>query len=228
MLGCLITASSVAVIAILIGSFDSIVWRSLGTVLSAIIHIGIIFIVLSMTSSDDENPAIVRSTNFAVNSAMLIATLSFLTSVFGTWGILDSEVAFKLYTTYAITLFVILHAKTLMDIKAINSKTSPYVYANYAVMGVVALLIAGVVWIDADLLNGFYGRLLAASVIIDVTLSVIIAVMQRLYIQKHPELTANKAVNDSSYGASRLIVALLLFMFVVFPLIGVLSNFAGR
>lgn len=49
----------------------------------------------------------------------------------------------------------------------------------------------------ADLLKGFYGRLLAASAIVDVASSTIIAGLQRLYLQKHPDLvTENRGAGS--------------------------------
>lgn len=217
MLGCLIVAALVAVVAVLAGSFDSIVWKALETVFSAAIHIGILFLVLSITSNNDENPALVRSANFVINGTMVIAILSFFTSIFSIWSVLDGEVSFKLYITYVILLFVMLHIKTLMDIRAVHMKVTPYVYANYVLVILVSLLLFGAVWSHVYLLDGFYGRLLAASAIVDVTLSVVVAVIHRLYLQKQPELMED--VRRRPYGALRLIVVAILFLFIVLPLL---------
>lgn len=221
LLGCLIAAASVAVVAILIGSMSEVVWRSIGTIFSAIIHIGIVFAIISITTSG--NSKVARTTDFVVNASLVIAICSFFTSVFSTWDVLDGEIAAKLYATYIVLLLSVLHGKTLLDVEAVYQKVKPYVLANLVFIGLVAAMVLGVVYVDEGwrLLDGFYGRLLAASAVISVTLSVVVAVMHRLFIQKHPELQTVKA----KHSAGRIIVAILLLVFVVFPLISTILGF---
>lgn len=225
LLGTLIVSAAVAVIAILVGEMNDIVWRAIGTVVSAMFHIGVVFAIVSIAAGDATRRES-RSTAFVINSAMAIASLSFFTSIFGIWGILDGEISLKLYATYAVALFALVHAKTLADIGAINQGLKPYVLANYALIVLVVLLILGAVYAPGawDILDGFYGRLLAASVIVDVTLSISIAVLHRIYLQKHPELQPAQANTTGSGG--RIIVAILLFVFVVWPLLSLLRSFA--
>ena len=217
MLGCLIVAATVAVLAILIGSFSDITGRALGTVLAALFHIAILFGLVSITTSDDDKTK--RSSDFVLNVSVVIAVISFFTSVFGIWEVLSGEVIWKLYITYVVVLFAMFHAKTLFDASVVYQKVRPYAYANYALIALVSLMILGLVYLPErlDLLSRFYGRLLAASAIVDVTLSVIVAVMQRLYVQQHPQLQKKQPVQ--AHGATRLIVALLLFFFVIIPML---------
>jgi hypothetical protein len=225
LLGTLVVAATIAVVAILIGELNDTVWRAVGTVLSAMIHIGIVFTVISLGVG--KNPATKRSTDLVVNSAMIIAVLSFFTSVFGIWDLLDSELAAKLYLTYAVVLFALLHVKTLMDVEAVYSGVKSYILANYVLIVAVASMILLVIHIPSgwDLLSGFFGRLLAALAIIDATLSVSIAVMHRLYLQKHPELATQTAHHDPNVSG-RIIVAILLFVFVVWPMLSMLISFS--
>ncbi len=225
LLATLIIAAAVAVVAILIGEINDTVWRSVGTVLSAMIHIGIVFTIISFGTGT--NPLTKRSTDAVINTTMVIAILSFFTSIFAVWGFLDAEIATKLYLTYAVVLFALLHAKTLMDVAVVYVKSKPYVLANCALIITVASLIVAVIALPSgwDMLSGFYGRLLAATAIVDVTLSIVIAVMHRLYLQKHPELATNTAKHDTQ-AAGRIIVAVLLFVFVVWPMLSVLMSMA--
>lgn len=219
MLGCVIAAAAVAVIAILVGTMNEVAWRAIGTLISAMVHIAILFGVISMSAPT--TPELARSSNFAINSSMVIAILSFFTSVFGIWDVLPGDIAGKLYATYLISLVAILHAKTLMDIEILDNKNKPLVYANYAFI----LLVAGMLLVliygqnAGQLLGGFFGRALAASAIIDVTLSVVLAVRARLYMQKFPELRERYAPKGSGSPVARVIVALLLLIFVILPII---------
>ena len=216
MLYCLVTAAIVAVVTILIGKFTDTTGRALGTVFVALLHIGIVFGLVSTIASKktDVSP---KSTEFVVNASILIVVLSFFTSVFTIWQVMTGDLPLKLYTTYVVALFAMVHTKTLIDVDVSYRKVRSYVQANYVFIGVVALMILGAVYAsDAHaLLSGFYGRLLAASAVVDVTLSVIVAVMYRLYLQQHPELVKEKPAR--SHSSLRVILAVLFFFFFVLP-----------
>ncbi|QQS18785.1 hypothetical protein IPL68_01810 [Candidatus Saccharibacteria bacterium] len=188
MLGCVIAAAGVAVVAVLAGSMGDAGWRAVWTVFSAMIHTALLFGIVSTTATN--NPLLVRSTNMVINTSMVVAMLSFFTSVMGIWGVMDGGLAARLYATYIVSLFLVLHGKSLMDIQVQFEKVRSYVRVNYLFMVIVACLILGVVYAPdgSSILSGFYGRLLAASAIVDVTLSIVVIGMYRLYIQKHPEL----------------------------------------
>lgn len=190
-LGCLIAAASVAVFAILVGSMDGTAWRAIGTIFIAVIHIFLLFLVLP---ANRPGVSQTRSVNMVINVLTVIVVASFFTSVANTWGAIDSSLAGKLYGTFIISFISLLHAKGLMDIEDINPTVRSVVRANYAFVALIALLIIGLIYLEnaSSLLSGFYGRLLAASLVVDVTLSIIVTVMHRLYLQKHPELIVKK------------------------------------
>ncbi|MCA9327325.1 hypothetical protein KDA14_02230 [Candidatus Saccharibacteria bacterium] len=217
MLGCVIGAATVAVTAILAGGLGDTGTNAIFTVLSATVHVAILFGVVSTT--DSKNPLEQRSTNIVINTSMILAVLSFFTSVLGIWGVIDGGIAGRLYATYTVLLFLILHGKTLMDVQAVYDKVRPYVYANYVLMLLVAGLILGAVYAPTswEILSGFYGRLLAASAIVDVTLSIVVAGMHRLYVQKHPELNARKDTRGSGHNWLKLILIIIFFFFFVGP-----------
>ena len=217
MLGCLILAAAVAVVTILIGEFTDTTGKALSTVFAALIHIGVVFGLVSMTASTSE--AQQKSSDVVANISIGIAVLSFFTSIFGIWDMIGMELLGKLYMTYVVALFAVLHTKTLLDVQTLYKKVTPYVYANYVFIGLVAFLILGLVYSPdrVDLISGFYGRALAASAIIDVTLGIIIAVMHRLYLQQHPVKQAPGVVTPASSG-TRIVLVLLFFFFVLWPL----------
>lgn len=217
MLGCLVVAAAVAVITILLGEFTDTTGKALGTVFAALIHIGIVFGLVSMTAPG--NKVLQKSSDIVVNISIGIVVLSFFTSIFGIWDILQGETLGKLYMTYVVALFAVLHTKTLLDVELIYKKVAPYVYVNYVFIVLVACMILGLVYLPdrIDLISGFYGRALAASAIIDVTLSVVVAVMHRLYLQQHPK-KQDEAHRSGANSGVRIILVLLLFLFIIWPL----------
>lgn len=219
MLGILVAGAVIAVIAILAGSMGSTAWRAVGTLLAALIHLMVLFGVLSMVSGADDKFR--RSNDTLVNVSLAIAALSLFTSVFLIWDVMSSNLASKLYITYLVVMIAVIHAKVLTDVMTVYGKMRYYVYANYFFIAVVALMILGPVYLEAvrDLLSGFYGRMLAASAVVNVTLSAVIAVMHRLYLQKHPELADQVRAKSSGMSAGRLILLALLILFVGLPLL---------
>lgn len=224
MLGCLIVAAAVAVVTILIGEFTDTTGRALGTVFVALIHIGIVFGLVSMAAP--ETKVLQKSSDAVVNILIGIVILSFLTSIFGVWDILQGEILGKLYMTYVVILVAVLHVKVLLDVQLMYKKVTPYVYANYVFIALVACMILGLVYASngSDLISGFYGRALAASAIIDVTLSIVVAVMHRLYIQQLP--SAQSKAHPSGVGSVvRIIFVLLFFFLIILPLSIILFRF---
>lgn len=226
MLGCLIVAAAVAVGAVLIGEFNQTTWRALGTVFAAIIHIGILFAVISTASSKVTHPSIERAQEFVINTAIVIAVMSFFTTVLGTWDVLTGDVPAKFYGTYAVVLFAVLHVKTLFDIQILYQKARNIIYANYGFIFFVAILLLYAIWAGTDVLSGFTGRLLAAAAIIDATLSIIAAVLFKLHAQKDPEL-AQQLKGPARSASTKVIIAILLFIFVVWPVIQFIAFFSG-
>lgn len=224
MLGCLLVAAGVAIIAILIGNFDELTWRSLGTVFSAVIHIFVLLALL--TGLPENNPITKKSSNIVLNATIVIVVLSFFNSVFSIWGLLDASLTGKLFMTFVILLVAIVHAKALEDVCVFYAKLSGLVYANFAFILLVAGLLLGLIYFDSyNLLEGFYGRLLAVSAIVDVTLGIVIAVMQRFYVQKHPDLFIKKE-SAGAPSSSRVIVAIFLFLLVSVPILALIFAFA--
>lgn len=226
MLGCLIVAAAVAVGAVLIGEFNQTTWRALGTVFAAIIHIGILFAVISTASSKVTHPSIERAQEFVINTAIVIAVMSFFTTVLGTWDVLTGDVPAKFYGTYAVVLFAVLHVKTLFDIQILYQKARNIIYANYGFIFFVAILLLYAIWAGTEVLSGFTGRLLAAAAIIDATLSIIAAVLFKLHAQKDPEL-AQQLKGPARSASTKVIIAILLFIFVVWPVIQFIAFFSG-
>lgn len=226
LLGSLVMAAGVAVIAILIGSMTDVVWRSISTILVAIFHILIVFGIVSMPVTE-QNEAARRSSNLLMNATVTLVVLSFFTAIFHIWEVFTSDISIKLYMTYVVVFAGLVHAKVLMDAEAIYTKLRPYVYANYAFVALVTILILGVIYAGEsafDLLDSFYGRLLAASAVVDVTISMVIAVLQKLHAQKNPQLYQN--AQEAHFSAGRIIVVLLLMLIFGWPLLSFLISIA--
>ena len=111
-------------------------------------------------SCRQQNPRLQQSEQFCHKHGSCHHDFEFLLRrYFATWQVITGALLFKLYATYMVALFLVLHAKTLMDVDALYDKVKPYVYANYVFMLLVGMLILGVVYVDNSwsILNGLYG-----------------------------------------------------------------------
>lgn len=178
----LIGAATIAVIAVLAGSFSDTFGKALFTLGLVVLHALICLAFLERTIKSS------RSFKFFENSFFIIIVLSFLTSIFGVWEIFPGELVAKLYGTYFILLFACLHGQMLDETKAKQTYIDNIVLANYALMAIVILFILPLIWVTDAEFGDFYYRLLAAAGIIDATLTILAVIFHRMYVQKHPEI----------------------------------------
>ena len=222
LLGATIATAAVTVILILIGSWNDATWRALWTIVVALIHL---VFVLSMVSSSvyARNERSVRSGNAVINTALVLTAISFFVAILGIWKVFSGEVVGDFYVSFIVVFVASLHAKVLYDAAptAVNAKV--LIAVNYGVITFLSTLI--ILWAFMpglnDILGGFYGRLIAATVVVNVTLTNVIAVMRRLYMQSHPE--ARQARSGMSGGMIALLVFVAILAVYVLPLFALMS-----
>lgn len=183
MIGSLIAAAGVAVLAVLFGSFNDTFLRALLTLLLVMVH------ALACLGFTNRAAGPARtSLRLFENIVFAVIVLSFFTSVLGTWHVLSGDVVGKLYGTYFIAVFASLHGQMIWDTTGKQSNIDKIVLANYIFMSLVVLLLLPIIWFPDTISDGFYYRLLAACGIIDATLTILAVILHRMYIQRHPEV----------------------------------------
>ena len=105
LIGSLIISASVAVVTVLIGIFNEVTWRVITTLGMVALHslISLAFIW------GDEKEGTFNELEFFSNTLFLLIVLSFITSLFGIWEILDEGLIWDIYITYFLLGFVALH-----------------------------------------------------------------------------------------------------------------------
>jgi hypothetical protein len=184
MIGCLIAAAAIAVVTVLAGHFNDVLEKALLTILLVAIHSLISFAFIM----NNEKQETFESLNFFTNMTFFIIIMSFLTSILGLWDIFPGGLVGKLYELYFVLLFATLHGEVLAKIRNKQSSINGVIYSNYVFMSIVVLMLLPIIFVGSSGLDPFYFRLLAASAIIDGTLSLTAAILHKLYIQKHPEV----------------------------------------
>ncbi len=195
LISCLIAAAALAVVTVLIGSFNDILTKALFTILLVALHslISIGFI------TNNEKQDTFESLAFFTNVTFGIIVLSFITSLLGTWGTVSGGIVAKLYALYFVLLFAVLHGEVLAKTIGKQASIDKVVFFNYCFMLVVVVMLIPVIFTGySSSLGGFYYRLLAAAGIVDATLTLVAVILHNLYVQKHPK------VNDPVFSAPAL------------------------
>jgi len=195
LLATLVLTAAVAVGVILIGSVSDMFGRVIWTLVAGVFYLLILLGIMSTIPHINEGRTH-RSTLFVVNSTLALTCASYLTSILSIWTVIDGDMPLRIHAAYIVLLLGILYATPFINIEPVYNKLRPYIYGVYTFIAISSLLIAfGIVapseW---DLWNGFFGRLIAASFVILITLSMVITVIYHLYLQQHPELRAKMTV----------------------------------
>lgn len=222
LVGCLVVSAVVAVIAVLIGDFNDITAKTFFTLLAAFIHalIGLLFVW------DEERAKKYNILSFFVNTLFFIVILSFITNVFGIWDIIPDKNVGKMYFTYLIAIFASLHADILSKATGKEKYIDSIVNTNYIFIAIVFLMFQPIIHLHdpETTLGSFYFRLLAASGIIDGTLSVLTIIFHKLYWHKHPEL--KKADNsDGLTGWGIAFIIIFCFFFFLYAVGSITHNY---
>jgi hypothetical protein len=188
LIGCLIAAAMLAVITVLVGRFNDILANALFTILLIAIHCLVSFAFIT----NNEQQETFDSLTFFSNATFTIIVLSFIASVLGVWGVLSGGLVAKIYAVYFVLLFATLHGDVLTQTLGKQKSITNLVYTNYVFMLVVVLLLLPVIFLsNKSALGSIYYRLLAACGIVDATLTLIVVILQKLYVQKHPVIHDN-------------------------------------
>ena len=225
LIGSLIIAALVAVVAVLINTFNEVTSRAFLTLFMVVLHS---FISLAFIWEDEKQGALERL-SFFVNTLFVLVVASFFISIFGIWNLIPGETVWNLYQTLFILAFASLHGNILA--KALNKEDymDIIVYVNYLFMAVVVLMLMPIVFLDNALreLGQMFFRLLAAAGIIDGTLSILTIIFYKLYMKKHPkvenQLQWEPQAQKKSSGLSIwvwILLVYLIFQILLLPLLG--------
>jgi hypothetical protein len=222
LIGCLLGAATIAVIAVLVGSFNDTLGRALGTIAMVALHALLSFSYLTETEKRDKKDG-GRSIELFSNTVFVLIVISFITSVFAIWQLLGSDITLKLYMFYGVILFATLHADVLYRIRGFERKIDTTVAANYIFMTTVVIMLSLVIFSSSRSdLGEFFYRLLAAVGIVDATMTMTAIIMHKMYLQKHPTLVAQagQATTAQSKNLLHNPLVVLLIIFLAFQVIG--------
>jgi len=204
----LVAASLVAVFSVLIGSFNDTSQRILWTLLVVVTHALLSVIIISFEKKNQSRLELTRNVIF------FLIPVSVVCATLGIWSILSSSLVAALYQAITVIILVSFHINFLQLLRKASKFIDRLITSNIAVTAATAGLIMPLLFIanPKDTLGDFYYRLLAAIGIINGTLTVLILIFFRLFLQKHPN--AKKQIKLFSGKSKISIWVWILFIFL--------------
>lgn len=189
----LIGAAVVAVAAVLAGDWNDAFSRALFSLFIVAVHSLIVLGFLQVNNDPEKTQWL----NFFTNTVFFIVILSFFTAILGIWEALPGEVVSKLYATYFVFAFASLHGQVLFEATDKEKRIDIMVLANYVIMGLVIIMLLPLIWYSETEFDNFYYRFLTAMAIVDATLTFLVVILHKLYLQKHPKTPSQLFANQT-------------------------------
>ena len=226
LIACVGAAALVSVVGILLGDFNSTVWKTIGVIASMGIHV---FLILGYTSALFRQEGRTGKSPLSITNVALFSLLiaSFIITMLSIWDVISGDMAARSYGAMLIVLVASIHSDVLYNIRKITKALDVVISFNFlfivlvAAMLVTAIIGAGEGW---GLLakDSFFWRLLGAAGVVDASLTVISAIMLKMWQQTHPELlaqTGGGVINVGPFVVKSLIILVLLVIFWPFVLV---------
>lgn len=207
----LIIAALVAVGAALFSDFKSdFIHKTYAVLASVIIHS---LISLLFVWNDDRKPKL----QFFIDTVFYLIVASFAVTVLDIWNILDHANALRSYVMFFYLAFASLHADILSKASGKKTYLDNIIYAGYLFITIVVVMLIPTIFIEnaTKVLPTVYFRILAASTIVDGTLSVLAMIFYWLIRRSNPELFAQDQVDPSSGFLALCFAFILVVLFFI-------------
>lgn len=222
LVGGLIIAALISVVAVLIGDFNSTVSRALGTTGSMVAHTLVALFIISVSSQNKSGASSLLS-----STLLLITIASFITTILQIWEVITGRIAYDLYVVYFYTFCASLWSQLLLQM-AENFVDKATRIVSFVAIGFTwlfwALLLPTIFTHYPDKLTEFHYRALAATVIVLATMSVLTIVFRRIYVAKNPELKS-VAIADPKWDVLVALVVLIIGLPFIFGTIASLMSY---
>ena len=186
LIGSLIISASVAIIIVLTGTMNEITAKVLWTLGTVAIH----SLAILAVTWDEKHQSEWERLAFFANVLFLLIGASFITSTLAIWEIFPGETMRHLYQSYFVLGLAALHGNALHKVLKRKRYIDNIIYANYIFIGIVVIMLQPFIFTNYNrtgVLGKMFPRVLAASGIVDGTLSVLVTIFYKLYLQQHPE-----------------------------------------
>ncbi len=194
LIGGLAASALVAIVALLIGSFNSEIQKSLATILVFFSHSLFILALLWTDRSNQVGRSVLPTSIFVLTLASMVST------TLGIWEIISAEAAWRTVGLYILIIGAVFIVSGILKLRI---KHQPTLISMYVTIGAVAaIVIALVPWVLklADPLDPLYYRVIAALSIFASTAFLIAIILRSIAVARHAELKIIKPTQPMSGG----------------------------
>jgi len=209
LIGGLVVSALITISAILVGEFSYFILKALGTTASIVIHslLALVFIRIN----DKKNKL---ADEIFINIIFAITVLSFMTSLFKIWEIIEWVTAIEIYSLYFNTFVGALVCRALLGVHRVNLYTKHLSNSSIVLTITLFLLLIPNVFHVVEITSEiFYWRLIAATSVLLGTASVLTVISDRLFINKHPEMH-QKQKGSKIFTVFIVILALIFIIYI--------------
>jgi hypothetical protein len=190
LIGGLIVSALISVFAILIGEFNDVIRKALATTFIFVTHS---LIILGLVSTDRHNQ-IGRALMPTVILGTVLANM--VTMTFGTWDIWSDEISWRALALYILLIGSSFIIAGLLKLRLAHKATTAVLYTTLALIVLWTLLLVPWIFIEVDLLDQLYFRLVGAVTILAATALSVAVIVRRIAISQHPELKATVPASE--------------------------------
>lgn len=188
LIGGLGASALTAIIALLIGSFNSEIQKSMLTIFIFFSHS---LFILALLWADKQNEV---GRSVLPTSIFVLALANMITTTLATWEIITSETAWRALGLYILVLGAVFIITGTLKLRINQQATKIGIYV--AVGSVAALVITLSPWVlqVVDKFDPLYFRIVAALAIFASTAFLIALILRGIALARHPQLQSTKPV----------------------------------
>ena len=212
-IGGFVVAALIAIVAVLIGEFNVVIYRSLFTVLVIVIHSLLTVAFMSIKHNK-------KSDGVILYTVLGVIVVSLLNSILGIWEIMKWETVLDVYQAcfYAIIAAGII--RMLMNANQIDKVTRNLSKATIGVTVATYIILMPSIFVNyPDTVPEVYWRIMWATIILLVTMSVLVFIFNHLFLNQHPEFDVNKKLQKGKMPTWLKIVIFLICLPVILNII---------
>lgn len=223
LIGGVVIAAIVSIAAILIGEINDYIARALLTTLSMVIHA---MIALAFMSTTEKHRTTGRE--IVVNTLFAITVASFFTTTLGIWKVIGTDVTGDFYQLYFYAIVASLIIWAMLGVQVLDTVTNRLMRISVGLVCAMWVYLIPSVFDDGypRLWPEIYYRGIAAVGILLGTMLVLTAIFHKLYLTKHPEVSAilaDKAGTKKHMPVWMVVVLFLIGVPVALWILGIIS-----
>lgn len=207
----LIAAALVAVVSVIIGSFNDTTARIIWILVSVVGHALLNIALLERSEDPDSKFMLFKNVLYA------LIPVSLVTSILGISTVISSGLTGSLYNLFIVIALVSLHSNILWLFKESTKLINNLIKSNIMVTGLTGALMLPQIFLSDPQqdLGDYYYRILAAAAIVDATLTILILIFYKLFTQHNPKAKDILQLFTKRGGKTRVWVWVLVVFFAL-------------